>query len=151
MPRHNTVYQIRNPWILPRAFVLERLDTDCIVCGDSMGTLTMFNGLHHHGSNTCSTCYQGWIDGQVTSKPWNQICCPECQEVLPYEIVRAMVSSPLLERSVNLDAFHVSVVSNRIALQLRSSICSSCTELGSRLSLLLVSCLYNRADPSKRH
>lgn len=83
-------------------FERQELDTNCSSCLGSAHTIALYNPTHHHGSDTCNDCYRDWIDTQIANPDlrWNQIHCPECSELLPYEIIRAMASQSQFEKLV---------------------------------------------------
>lgn len=77
---------------------------DCTVCLESL----LKNEFPKHKittrceASTCSSCLTEAVESQISQKPWNQIECPECPELVPFEAVKEIVSEEAFERYANM-------------------------------------------------
>jgi hypothetical protein len=76
--------------------------TECAVWMESLG-LDSFpkhktTPLCNHSPITCSSCLRQSIESEISDRPWDQIQCPDCPELLPFDSVKAIVSPEAFER-----------------------------------------------------
>lgn len=48
-----------------------------------------------HASNTCSVCWQDWLEAEVNSKDWESVSCAQSPAKLDHDAVR-MLSKPVV-------------------------------------------------------
>jgi hypothetical protein len=78
-----------------------------IDCAVSIESLEPDSFLQHpitpscdHKPTTCSSCLTQSIESQISDKPWDQISCPECLELVLFDSVKEIVSQEAFERYV---------------------------------------------------
>ena len=75
---------------------------DCTTCDR---TLPLAQFARHpegskctHDRNTCKKCWRQWLQAQVASKPFDQITCAQCNNVLSQGEVRALATKKVYDK-----------------------------------------------------
>lgn len=97
---HNDQNQLPDPSLAQQPTTATKLN--CTVCFDR---LDAFNTPHRrvttsciHEPDICLPCLSQSISTQFTSKIWDQVSCPTCNERLHYHDIRAFADSVIFER-----------------------------------------------------